>query len=333
MTYFEFQEKDHISAEDREVCRLLAAKPLAGGYVQQQTGKESSSDRDQSHALSQSWVQSREGTPSSSVAPQTPQPQLPSRPDSLLQEKIVPDADGQGHDSSETEEYEESDGGHHRNHGDQHHHASSGAASAGGLHMPDQQLRISDFVQRVKRLRYFSQCLPVSSHANHGSSPGSGSSIGTVVDSNGSFSGSGGQSGPVIPPRPRRKRSNSCPNLLQVDDSSMAAEVASNKEESSSMSASVVAAQHESVACQTDADLWPPTPYEHLFFSVLPPSLLFPPPPPPAEPAHTRPLAPSELLDRYINDAFRNHERSTALMTKSNANEDVVLLRGDQMNN
>ena len=59
------QEKCDITAEDREVSRLLSPK--------QRDAAEKEKD---SHALSQIWVQSREGTPSS----------LPrSRPDSLLQ--------------------------------------------------------------------------------------------------------------------------------------------------------------------------------------------------------------------------------------------------------
>jgi hypothetical protein len=204
--------------------------------------------------------------------------------------------------------------------------ASGGAVShtscqSGGLHMVD-QTRFSDFVQRVKRLRYFSQCLPVAS-ANQGS-PGSGSSIGTVVDSTSSF----GQTMATLPLR-SRKRSISCPNLLQMDfngdhRTAVVAE-SGNKEEPSSSSSST--AQQQSTACQTDQDLWPPTPYEHLFFSVLPPSLLFPPPPAPAE-ASPRSLAPSELLDRYIDAAFRNHERSMALVGKPNATEDVTLLKG-----
>ena len=202
--------------------------------------------------------------------------------------------------------------------------------------MPD-QLRISDFVQRVKRLRYFSQCLPVSSHANQGGSPGSGSSIGTVVDSNSSFTGSG----QAVPPpqstvRFRRKRSNSCPNLLQMDDAQDQSSVPSSglmsKDEPGTPSAASTHRQQSDAVCQTDTDLWPPTPYEHLFFSILPPSLLFPPPPAPVE-AHARPLAPSELLDRYIDDAFRNHERSTALLGKPNATEDVALLKGESPSN
>jgi len=309
----------------------LATKPAFSASQQHPSGKESS-ERDQSHALSQSWVQSREGTPSSSapLGPPTPQP-MPNRPDSLLQEKIAPDStDGLAQqDSCEREDDEDENdvvGRHH-----QHSTGPSGLPP-----MQDQQLRISDFVQRVKRLRYFSQCLPVSSHSNQGGSPGSGSSIGTVVDSNSSFSGSG--AGPTVPPmttpRHRRKRSNSCPNLLQLDEGN-SSELPSNKEETGSLSSSTVGQQqqqqHDSVACQTDADLWPPTPYEHLFFSVLPPSLLFPPPPAPLEPA-TRPLAPAELLDRYIDAAFRNHERSTALLGKPNANEDVALLKGKYVN-
>ena len=201
-------------------------------------------------------------------------------------------------------------------------HGGSGVATScqsGGLHMPD-QTRISDFVQRVKRLRYFSQCLPMGTSQG---SPGSGSSIGTVVDSTSSFGQAMGSS--TLPSRSRR-RSNSCPNLLQLDTGDRATSVEGNKEEATT-SSSAAAQQHQSTACQTDQDLWPPTPYEHLFFSVLPPSLLFPPPPAPTE-ASSRPLAPSELLDRYIDAAFRNHERSMALFGKPNANEDVALLKG-----
>lgn len=186
--------------------------------------------------------------------------------------------------------------------------------------MPD-QTRFSDFVQRVKRLRYFSQCLPVA-NASQGS-PGSGSSIGTVVDSTSSFGQNMGSS--TVPSR-SRKRSNSCPNLLQLDTGDRPIVVEGNKEEPSSSSCATDN-QQQSTACQTDHDLWPPTPYEHLFFSVLPPSLLFPPPVAPTE-ASARPLAPSELLDRYIDAAFRNHERSIALLGKPNANEDISLLKG-----
>lgn len=192
---------------------------------------------------------------------------------------------------------------------------------SGGLHMPD-QTRFSDFVQRVKRLRYFSQCLPMAS-ANQGS-PGSGSSIGTVVDSTSSF---GQAMGSTSASHSRsRKRSNSCPNLLQLESGERQMVTEGAKEEPSS-SGSVTSQQQNSVACQTDQDLWPPTPYEHLFFSVLPPSLLFPPPAP-AE-ASPKQLAPSDLLDRYIDAAFRNHERSVALSGKPNANEDVALLKGN----
>ena len=59
--------KCDISAEDREVCRLLKQKEAAA------TAPVAEKD---SHALSQIWVQSREGTPS--ILPR-------SRPDSLLQ--------------------------------------------------------------------------------------------------------------------------------------------------------------------------------------------------------------------------------------------------------
>ena len=191
------------------------------------------------------------------------------------------------------------------------------SCQSGGLHMPDQTV-FSDFVQRVKRLRYFSQCLPMA-NANQGS-PGSGSSIGTVVDSTSSFSQTVGITGL----HSRRRRSNSCPNLLQLETGERSSVAEGTKEEPSTSSSIT---NQQSVSCQTDQDLWPPTPYEHLFFSVLPPSLLFPPPPAPTE-SSTRPVAPSELLDRYIDAAFRNHERSMALLGKPNANEDVVLLRG-----
>lgn len=67
--------------------------------------------------------------------------------------------------------------------------------------MPDKK-HINDFVQRVvqrvKRLRYLSQCAPVSGTL-HGS-PGSGTSIGTIADS---IVGSS------------RRRSNSCPGMVQ----------------------------------------------------------------------------------------------------------------------
>ena len=195
-------------------------------------------------------------------------------------------------------------------------HSRAGAGShspchTGGLHMPD-QFRISDFVRRVKRLRYFSQCLPINTVALQGS-PGSGSSLGTVVDS---FSASGSNQ-PAA-----RKRSNSCPNLRQLTETVSNWERIKEdvKEEAS------VAATQQSVESQTE-DLWPPTPYEHLFFSVLPPSLLFPPPAVPAE-ATPRALAPTELLDRYIDAAFRNHERQTVIHGKPNASEDVTLLKG-----
>lgn len=197
---------------------------------------------------------------------------------------------------------------------------------SGGLHMPD-QTRFSDFVQRVKRLRYFSQCLPVAS-ANQGS-PGSGSSIGTVVETGFPSAGTGQPSSSNPSTRSAtRKRSNSCPNSLQLDFS-WTTETAKEEQPTSSGSgggAAIPAQQANSVSCQTDADLWPPTPYEHLFFSVLPPSLLFPPPP--AAEASPKPLAPSDLLDRYIDAAFRNHERSSTLLGKPNANEDVALLKG-----
>lgn len=268
----------------------------------------------ETHALSQSWVQSREGTPSA---------QPPSRPDSLLQDKI----DDGRQDDSEHEDYgrigiDEDDHSDDVSTG----HGTGGTSGvgthtscqSGGLHMPD-QTRFSDFVQRVKRLRYFSQCLPMAS-ANQGS-PGSGSSIGTVVDSTSSFGQAIGSSG--LASRSRR-RSNSCPNLLQLDAGPTVTE--GSKEEPSS-SNNTTAQQQQSTACQTDQDLWPPTPYEHLFFSVLPPSLLFPPPAPTE--ASPRPLAPSELLDRYIDAAFRNHERSMALLGKPNANEDIALLKGE----
>ncbi|XP_057367678.1 hamartin-like isoform X1 [Daphnia carinata] len=310
-------DKDHISAEDREVCRLLSSKPPSKDYFEKET-----------HALSQSWIQSREGTP---CAPP------PSRPDSLLQDKI----DDGRHDDSEPEEYNRAShedynygddvlesrpnaGGH----GTGGHLGAGGgvvnhtSCQSGGLHMPD-QTRFSDFVQRVKRLRYFSQCLPVAS-ANQGS-PGSGSSIGTVVESTSSF----GPTASTLTLR-LRKRSHSCPNLLQLDssgDQRVAVVAESDGKEEPTSSPSCVTAQQQSTASQTDQDLWPPTPYEHLFFSVLPPSLLFPPPPAPAE-ASPRQLAPSELLDRYIDAAFRNHERSTALLGKPNATEDVSLLKG-----
>lgn len=194
-------------------------------------------------------------------------------------------------------------------------HSRAGAGShspchSGGLHMPD-QFRISDFVRRVKRLRYFSQCLPINNAALQGS-PGSGSSLGTVVDS---FSASGSNQ-PTT-----RKRSNSCPNLRQLETVSNWERIKEDVKEET-----LVAATQQSVESQTE-DLWPPTPYEHLFFSVLPPSLLFPPPTVPAETA-PRVLAPSELLDRYIDAAFRNHERQTILYGKPNATEDVTLLKG-----
>lgn len=64
MYYIDLLIQDQISAEDREVCRLLSSK-LAPKDFEKET-----------HALSQSWVQSREGTPSNLP---------PSRPDSLLQ--------------------------------------------------------------------------------------------------------------------------------------------------------------------------------------------------------------------------------------------------------
>ena len=212
-------------------------------------------------------------------------------------------------------------------------HSRAGAGSqspchSGGLHMPD-QFRISDFVRRVKRLRYFSQCLPINSATLQGS-PGSGSSLGTVVDS---FSASGGSGNQTT----SRKRSNSCPNLRQLEtvtnwerikeDVKEEAAAAAAAAVASSSSSSSVAATQQSVESQTE-DLWPPTPYEHLFFSVLPPSLLFPPPAVPAETA-PRTLAPSELLDRYIDAAFRNHERQTTLYGKPNASEDVALLKGN----
>ena len=64
-SFFSFyQERDQISAEDREVCRLLSSKPATKDFEKE------------THALSQSWVQSREGTPCALP---------PSRPDSLLQ--------------------------------------------------------------------------------------------------------------------------------------------------------------------------------------------------------------------------------------------------------
>lgn len=296
------KDRDHISAEDREVCRLLSTKPTSKDFEKE------------THALSQSWVQSREGTPCALP---------PSRPDSLLQDKI----DDGRHDDSEHEDYgraslDDEDHGDDVSTG----HGSGGpvgthtSCQSGGLHMPD-QTRFSDFVQRVKRLRYFSQCLPMAS-ANQGS-PGSGSSIGTVVDSTSSFGQAIGQSAL----HSRRRRSNSCPNLLQLDIGERTSVAEGSKEEPSSSHPINVTAQQQSIACQTDQDLWPPTPYEHLFFSVLPPSLLFPPPAP--SEASPRPLAPSELLDRYIDAAFRNHERSMALMGKPNANEDIALLKGE----
>lgn len=64
--------KCDISAEDREVCRLLKQKDAAA------TAPVTEKD---SHALSQIWVQSREGTPS--ILPR-------SRPDSLLQVNEIP---------------------------------------------------------------------------------------------------------------------------------------------------------------------------------------------------------------------------------------------------
>jgi len=305
------KEKCDITAEDREVSRLLSPK--------QRDAAEKEKD---SHALSQIWVQSREGTPSS----------LPrSRPDSLLQEKIDDhrnepvteknDKDEEVHPDpltasinrytvDEATDYQE--------------RAEAGSHSpchTGGLHMPD-QFRISDFVKRVKRLRYFSQCLPINSTTLQGS-PGSGSSLGTVVDSFGSSS--------VTNQAAPRKRSNSCPNLLQLDVSSW--ELRCGRGEDRSKEETMAAAQQQqqqqqqqSVESQTE-DLWPPTPYEHLFFSVLPPSLLFPPPTAPPE-STPRTLAPSELLDRYIDAAFRNHERRTVLLGKPNASEDVTLLKG-----
>ena len=185
--------------------------------------------------------------------------------------------------------------------------------------MPD-RIRISDFVQRVKRLRYFSQCLPMTSGST--GSPGSGSSLGTMVDSS-SF-GQASLKSSTIQMRPR-KRSVSCPNLLQLESEPTTPGLDGVKEESPANN--IAREEKTSVACQTDHDLWPPTPYEHLFFSVLPPSLLFPPPAAPSEPVH-RPLAPSELLDRYIDSAFRNHERNVALLGKPNATEDVILLKG-----
>ncbi|KAK4025492.1 hypothetical protein OUZ56_014557 [Daphnia magna] len=312
-------DKDQISAEDREVCRLFSSKPASKDYFEKET-----------HALSQSWIQSREGTPCALP---------PSRPDSLLQDKI----DDGRHDDSEPEEYNRASHEDY-NYGDDvlesrpnagGHGVGSGgnlgagggvvshtSCQSGGLHMPD-QTRFSDFVQRVKRLRYFSQCLPVAS-ANQGS-PVSGSSIGTVVESTSSF----GPTASTLALR-LRKRSHSCPNLLQLDsngDQRVAIVAEGDGKEEPSTSSSGVTAQQQSTASQTDQDLWPPTPYEHLFFSVLPPSLLFPPPPAPAE-ASPRQLAPSELLDRYIDAAFRNHERSTTLLGKPNATEDVSLLKG-----
>lgn len=239
----------------------------------------------------------------------------------MVQEKI----DYGRHDESEHDET-------HRFDEDERHYAEETGPSAhsghtpcqsGGLHMPDQS-RISDFVQRVKRLRYFSQCLPVTSGST--GSPGSGSSIGTVVDSS-SF----GQAGTGLKTCTlhirQRKRSVSCPNLLQLETEPANATLDGLKEDPVSSKNSALDEQKSSVACQTDLDLWPPTPYEHLFFSVLPPSLLFPPPPAPAEPVNRR-LAPSELLDRYIDSAFRNHERNVALLGKPNATEDVALLKG-----
>ena len=213
--------------------------------------------------------------------------------------------------------------------------------------MPDKR-HISDFVRRVKRLRYFSQCLPIATTAQ--GSPGSGSSIGTVVDSIGASGSSAmGMLHPVI-----RKRSTSCPDLhksllevslswdwkrdarhmkgpglMTVDESIAGNPAVLEGNGVAEGSSSIPAARGTSVASQTE-DLWPPTPYEHLFFSVLPPSLLLPPPTIPAESVSPRPVAPTELLDRYIDAAFRNHERQVALHSqgKFNVSEDVTLLKG-----
>lgn len=213
--------------------------------------------------------------------------------------------DSEHDDGQRTEDEEQEDG-----------HSGHTPCQSGGLHMPDRS-RISDFVQRVKRLRYFSQCLPMTSGST--GSPGSGSSLGTMVDS--SPFGPASLKSPGVEARPR-KRSVSCPNLLQPES-----EPGTPGADGPRADGQLADEERTSVACQTDHDLWPPAPYEHLFFSVLPPSLLFPPPAAPAEPAH-RPLAPCELLDRYIDSAFRNHERNVALLGKPNATEDVVLLKG-----
>jgi len=300
---------DHISAEDREVSRLLSTG--------RQSGPSRTESEKESHALSQSWVQSRDGTPSVIT---------PSRPDSLLQDKIedrqYDDAELEGWRtgrSSTVRDFEDDNGD------------DVASCQSGGLHMPD-QWRISDFVQRVKRLRYFSQC----PNPNQGS-PGSGSSIGTVVEGSGSYGQTGSASSTTGPPastsRTRRKRSNSCPNLLLVPSMSDVSDRTTNQAEVKEVltPANLTSLPQQSTASQTDQDLWPPTPYEHLFFSVLPPSLLFPPPPAPVE-GPARPLAPSELLDRYIDAAFRNHERTSTLLGKTNANEDVTLLKGNILN-
>ena len=292
--------KDHISAEDREVSRLLSANANKTSVSSREGDKES-------HALSQTWVQSREGTPSTFT---------PNRPDSLLQDKIEDrqyDAeleDWRTGRTSTVRDFDDSD------------HADDGSIGGGQHqhHRPD-PLRISDFVQRVKRLRYFSQC----PNPNQGS-PGSGSSIGTVVEGSGSFgqTGSSSATGRATSSSSRsRKRSSSCPNLLLISD------FGDRMTNQAEVKADTPVTQYpqQSTASQTDQDLWPPTPYEHLFFSVLPPSLLFPPPPAPVE-GPVRPLPPSELLDRYIDAAFRNHDRSSTLLGKANANEDVALLKG-----
>ena len=192
------------------------------------------------------------------------------------------------------------------------HERSHSPPYSAGVHVD--KLRINDFVRRVKRLRYFSQCLPI--HSTLQGSPGSGSSLGTVVDCFASSASS----------QRNRKRSHSCPDLLQLNVSSWELRKDRLKEDNLRKEETAQAVAQQSVESQTE-DLWPPTPYEHLFFSVLPPSLLFPPPSAPAESA-PRPLAPSELLDRYIDAAFRNHERQTTLLGKPNASEDITLLKG-----
>lgn len=196
-----------MTPEDREVCRLLSSKL-------KDFEKET-------HALSQTWVQSREGTPTPTQTPtpsvmpssghhqhqQPPPPPPPNgRPDSLLQEKI--DDRDEGHDDfdpkhvlamADDDEDDDDDGV--RAEGDERMQVGGGNSPcySGGLHMPDKR-HISDFVRRVKRLRYFSQCLPIGNAPLQGS-PVSGSSVGTVVDSLANSSAG---------TRSSRKRSTSC---------------------------------------------------------------------------------------------------------------------------